>query len=191
MKLDERLPHRYSGHYSLATWRFAWESRNTIANRSIDVRADSDSSLRIEYSDGDYATLIPVSQHAFQRHDEREATSGFFEENGRLFFQEGDNWVKVADLNGAELDDATATNSEEPQSEQVRSEELQSEQAQAESKAQAKRGAVETGTIKSQYDKNASSGCDPIQHPGKRRARLPVELVRSASLGKPRRPSAQ
>jgi CubicO group peptidase (beta-lactamase class C family) len=109
--LDQRLLRRYSGHYALAAWRFSWTSPRRVARRSIDVRPDADGNLRIEYNDGGYATLIPVNQFEFRRFDEREATSGFFEEDGRLFFQEGDNWVKVSEetnsaLNGAQLNTA-------------------------------------------------------------------------------------
>lgn len=109
--LDQHVLHRYSGHYVLAAWRFSWTSPSSVAQRSIDVLPDADGNLRIEYSDGDYATLIPVNQSEFRRFDEREATSGFFEEDGQLFFQEGDNWVKVTkeaigELNDAQLDTA-------------------------------------------------------------------------------------
>jgi len=104
--LDKRLLHRYSGHYALAAWRFSWTTPSRVARRSINIRPDADGNLRIEYSDGDYATLIPVNQFEFRRLEEREATSGFFAEDGQLFFQEGDNWVKVTDLDEAELGDA-------------------------------------------------------------------------------------
>lgn len=114
VKLDESVLRRYSGHYALAAWRFAWESSNSIEERSIDIQADSDGSLRIEYRDGGYATLIPVSQQEFRRFDEREATSGFFEENGRLYFQEGDNWVKVSGPNGAEPSVTSSPTSDQP-----------------------------------------------------------------------------
>jgi CubicO group peptidase (beta-lactamase class C family) len=102
--LDNRSLRHFSGHYELAAWRFAWQSPNRIAQRSIDVRPDENGNLRIEYSDGDYAMLIPVNQNEFRRVDEREATSGFFEEDGRLYFQEDDNWVKVTELIDTELD---------------------------------------------------------------------------------------
>ena len=110
--LDQRLLRRYSGHYVLAAWRFSWSSPNSVAQRSIDVHPDADGNLRIVYSDGDYATLIPVNQSEFRRFDEREATSGFFEEDGQLFFQEGDNWVKVTEEAKREPNDAQLNTAE-------------------------------------------------------------------------------
>ena len=41
--------------------------------------------------------LIAVTAQTFRRIGESDATSGFFRENGRLYFQEEDNWVRIDD----------------------------------------------------------------------------------------------
>ena len=92
-KLDEGTLRRYTGRYRLAAWRFDWQS----AGRELLVGATPDGNLFTQDDDGERNPLLPVSQHTFRRARHNEATSGFYEADGELFFQEDDNWVKADD----------------------------------------------------------------------------------------------
>jgi len=98
--LDERSLRRYTGRYVLAAWRFDWQT----PERSLLVRAAADGNLFTQDSNGERNALLPMSQHTFRRIRQNEATSGFYESDGALFFQEEDNWVK-ADDHAAEATD--------------------------------------------------------------------------------------
>ncbi len=106
--LGKDLLQHYSGHYRLAAWRFDWESPESIEGKRIVVRPGPGGTLVSEDADGEQDLLIAVNRRHFRRSDEQGATSGFFEEGGKLFFQENDNWVKVADLDTSLPEDASA-----------------------------------------------------------------------------------
>ncbi len=92
-RLDAGLLRRYSGHYVLATRRFGWQS----AQRSLLVSAAEEGSLYTQEGNGERKLLLPVTAKTFRRADDNDATSGFFEDGGKLFFQDEDNWIKVAE----------------------------------------------------------------------------------------------
>lgn len=96
VQLDEDLLRRYSGRYVLAARRFDWQA----SARSLLVGAAMDGNLYTEGSDGERQPLLAVTEHTFRRARHSEATSGFYEADGALYFQEDDNWVKVADQAG-------------------------------------------------------------------------------------------
>lgn len=91
--LDADLVNRYTGNYSLAAWRFDWQS----AGRSLRVGVAADGGLYTQRAGGERMPLLAVSDNTFRRANENSATAGFFEANGKLYFEEDDSWVKVAD----------------------------------------------------------------------------------------------
>ncbi|UCH49927.1 MAG: beta-lactamase family protein [Betaproteobacteria bacterium] len=92
-RLDERRLARYTGRYALAAWRFDWQS----SRRSLLVGLAADGSLYTENRSGERTPLLAVSKNTFRRAGENGATSGFFEADGRLFFEEDDSWAKITD----------------------------------------------------------------------------------------------
>ncbi len=92
-KIDNALLRRYSGRYVPAASRFEWPS----AHRSLTVSATADGSLTTELDNGERRPLLAVTNKTFRRAGDNGATSGFFEADGSLFFQEDDNWVRTAD----------------------------------------------------------------------------------------------
>ena len=87
----------YTGRYALAAWRFYWQSGTTRTRRTLTVRLSQDGRLFTLETGGRDTELIAVTAQTFRRIGESDATSGFFRENGRLYFQEEDNWVRIDD----------------------------------------------------------------------------------------------
>lgn len=92
VQLDADLINRYTGNYALAAWRFDWQS----AGRNLLVGVAADGSLYTENGSGKRMPLLAVSDNTFRRANENSATAGFFEADGKLYFEEDDSWVKVA-----------------------------------------------------------------------------------------------
>lgn len=97
-KLDTARLQRFSGRYALAAWRFDWSPPEQMSKRELIVRVTPDGNLFTENDNGEHALLLPVDEHRFRRTHDGGATSGFYEEYGRLFFQEEENWVRIADI---------------------------------------------------------------------------------------------
>lgn len=95
-KLDSELTRRYTGHYSLAAWRFG----SRPPQRSLQVGIAPDGSLYTEDRSGNRTPLLAVSNNLFRRAGENSATSGFFQTDGTLYFEDDDSWVKEADAPG-------------------------------------------------------------------------------------------
>ncbi|KPK28081.1 MAG: hypothetical protein AMJ66_10880 [Betaproteobacteria bacterium SG8_40] len=98
---------RYSGHYVLDAWRFDWQSDSSSQRRLMVTVAD-DGRLFIEERSAEREELFAVSGHAFRRSRDSGATSGFFEDGERLYFQDGENWVKVEELAISDSADAAS-----------------------------------------------------------------------------------
>ncbi len=103
----DRLQH-YAGRYALATWRFDWQSDTSLQRRLLVTVAD-DGRLFIEEQSGNREALLAVTGRAFRRTGDSGATSGFFEDGERLYFQDGENWVKVEGLADSKSDEASST----------------------------------------------------------------------------------
>jgi CubicO group peptidase (beta-lactamase class C family) len=89
--------HHYSGKYALAARRFDWQTGEE-SPRTLMIEATDDGRLFTRDHAGKREPLIAVTRHEFRRTGDGGATSGFYEEAGRLYFQENDNWVKVEAL---------------------------------------------------------------------------------------------
>ena len=76
-----------------AAWRSDWQ----LSGRTLLVGASEDGSLYIEQGNGERTALLPVSERTFRRAGDGEATSGFYEADGALFFEADNNWVKAID----------------------------------------------------------------------------------------------
>jgi CubicO group peptidase (beta-lactamase class C family) len=92
-QLDAESKNRYAGRYALAAWRFDGQP----SRRSLLVGVAADGTLYTENHDGKRTPLLAVSNRTFRRAGENSATSGFFETDGRLFFEEDDSWIRATD----------------------------------------------------------------------------------------------
>ncbi len=85
----------YTGRYAPAAWRFEWQSGTNRSHRSLLVSMSADGRLYTQEQGGKADELLAVSTHTFRRAGDGGATSGFFRDDGRLYFQDEDNWVMV------------------------------------------------------------------------------------------------
>ncbi len=92
VQLNADLVDRYTGNYALAAWRFDWQS----GDRSLLVGIAADGNLYTETGSGERMPLLAVSDNTFRRANENSATAGFFEADGKLYFEEDDSWVKAS-----------------------------------------------------------------------------------------------
>ncbi len=103
----DRLQH-FSGQYALAASRFEWQSATSSPRRLV-IRVADDGRLFTREQDGEPEALLAVDQHTFRRTRDSGATSGFFEDGERLYFQDDDNWIKVGELPDDDRADASST----------------------------------------------------------------------------------
>lgn len=85
----------FTGRYAPAAWRFEWQSGANRSRRSLLVSMSADGRLYTKKQDGKPEELVAVSARTFRREGDGAATSGFFRDEARLYFQGKDNWVKV------------------------------------------------------------------------------------------------
>lgn len=86
---------RYTGRYELAAWRYPWKTRDEMASEALTVELRGGRLFTVTAS-GRRSVLIPVNTRHFRREHEPGATSAFVEDSdGRLYFQEDENWVRV------------------------------------------------------------------------------------------------
>ena len=88
---------RLTGRYELAAWRFPWTSEAERTAQAIEIRRD-DNRLVTVSADGSRSALIPVTGQRFRREHEPDATSAFVEDEGMLYFQEDESYVRVSPL---------------------------------------------------------------------------------------------
>ena len=94
-KIPEDMLREYIGSYEPATSRFPMMG---VDDRSQQIVAIVllEGALYTQTAGGSKQVLIPVSNTHFRREDESEATCAFVrDEDGTLYFQEDDNYVKV------------------------------------------------------------------------------------------------
>ncbi len=95
IKLPEEVLRKYAGRYEPAAWRFAWTSAEERAQQIVRVTY-SNGMLYTESAAGSRQALLPVTEQHFRRSGEPEATSAFVRgEDGKLYFQEDENLVRV------------------------------------------------------------------------------------------------
>jgi CubicO group peptidase (beta-lactamase class C family) len=91
--VDERVLRGYTGRYRLAAWRFPETSPADLASQALSVTLE-DGTLYTRVGSDTPSALLPVAAHLFRRSDEPNATSAFVRgEDGRLYFQEDENYV--------------------------------------------------------------------------------------------------
>lgn len=85
----------YTGRYELAAWRFVWTSEGERAEQAIEIVREGDRLVTVSAT-GERTALIPVNARHFRREDEPDATSAFVIDDGRLYFQEDESYVRVS-----------------------------------------------------------------------------------------------
>jgi CubicO group peptidase (beta-lactamase class C family) len=98
MFIERRALERLTGRYELAAWRFPWQTAEELEREAINIRLDRGGFLVTENAGGERQALIPVTGTQFRRGREHVATSAFVEDEGRLYFQEDESWVKTGEL---------------------------------------------------------------------------------------------
>ena len=101
VSIERQALQRLTGRYELAAWRFPWQTAEERAREAIVIRLDRGGYLVTEDRSGERQALIPVAGMRFRRGYEHLATSAFVEDEGRLYFQEDESWVRVGDLSDA------------------------------------------------------------------------------------------
>jgi len=84
-----------TGRYELAAWRFPWMREEERAAQAIEIVREGDRLFTVSHT-GERNALIPVSAQHFRREDEPDATSAFVTDEGRLYFQEDESYVRVS-----------------------------------------------------------------------------------------------
>jgi hypothetical protein len=94
--VPESVLRRYVGEYELAAWRFPWTTPEQLRQQAIRVVREHEQ-LYTTDAQGDRSRLIPVADRHFRREHEPVATCAFVEdEDGTLYFQEDENYRRVA-----------------------------------------------------------------------------------------------
>jgi len=84
-----------AGRYELAAWRFPWTTEAERTAQAIEIRRDGNRLVTVS-ADGSRTALIPVTGHRFRRENEPDATSAFVYDEGMLYFQEDESYVRVS-----------------------------------------------------------------------------------------------
>lgn len=94
-EVAESTLQRYTGRYELAAWRYPWKTREEMRSEALTVELQAGRLFTVSAS-GRRSALIPVNARHFRREHEPGATSAFVEDDdGRLYFQEDENWIRV------------------------------------------------------------------------------------------------
>jgi CubicO group peptidase (beta-lactamase class C family) len=96
--IDPEMLEQYAGQYRLAAWRFPKTSAADVASPRMTVTIDN-GTLYTQVADEARSALLAVSAHLFRRGDEPDATCAFARgEDGQLYFQEDDSYIREAPL---------------------------------------------------------------------------------------------
>jgi CubicO group peptidase (beta-lactamase class C family) len=96
--VDATVLGQYAGQFRLAAWRFPETSAADVASRRMTVTIDN-GALYTQVAGEARSALVAVTAHLFRRPDEPDATCAFVRgEDGRLYFQEDENYVREAPL---------------------------------------------------------------------------------------------
>jgi CubicO group peptidase (beta-lactamase class C family) len=114
--VDQSVLREYTGRYRLAAWRFPETSAADLANQAMTVTLEN-GVLHTWVDGAGRSALIAVSANLFRRSNEPDATSAFVRgEDGRLYFQEDENYVKEAPAPDAGSPDGGMPDSPSPAS---------------------------------------------------------------------------
>jgi len=84
-----------TGRYELAAWRFPWTSEAERAAQTIEIVREGERLVTVS-AQGQRSPLVPVSERLFRREDEPVATSAFVIDEGRLYFEEDESYVRTS-----------------------------------------------------------------------------------------------
>ena len=93
-RLSDGVLQRLVGDYDLAAWRFAWTTREEVAEQALRVTLEN-GVLYSQIGTHEKQELVPVGPQQFRRRGEPAATCAFVEDDdGTLYFEEDESWRK-------------------------------------------------------------------------------------------------